>query len=116
MRKRIVIPVVGLLLLMGCVAEPEKPVDLIGKSEMVDVLIQVHLLEAKINKVPKRQGDSAHFLYNHYQNLLFEEMNIDSASYRSSMNYYLEYPEELTSIYQAVVDSLALRAKNRNID
>lgn len=116
MKKRIVVPLLCMTLLMGCVKEPEKPLDLIEKSEMVDLLIQVHLLEAKINKVPKRGGDSTQFLYNHYQNLLFEDIGIDSVQYRNSMTYYLENPKELTIIYQAVVDSLALRAKNRNID
>lgn len=116
MKKRFIITMVCLALLMGCVGEPEKPVDLIEKPEMVELLIQVHLLEAKVNKVPKRTGDSTQFLFNHYQNLLFEDMNIDSVSYRSSMTYYLDNPKELISIYEAVVDSLALRAKNRNID
>ncbi len=102
--------------LVGCVGEPEKPADLIEKSEMVDLLIQIHLLEAKINKVPKRAGDSVQFLYQHYQDLLFEDLNIDSARYHHSMSFYLDNPKELTFIYQAVVDSLALRAKNRNID
>ena len=101
---------------MGCVGEPEKPADLIEKPEMVDILIRIHLLEAKVNKVPKRAGDSAQFLFDHYQRLLFEEMKVDSTSYRSSMSYYLENPKELSSVYQAVVDSLALRAKNKNID
>lgn len=116
MRKRFVIPMLSLVLLLGCVGEPEKPDDLIEKQEMVDLLIQVHLLEAKINKVPKRAGDSSQLVFDHYQALLFEDLGIDSARYRSSMTYYLDNPKELTSVYQAVVDSLALRAKNRNID
>ena len=116
MKKSLVLTTWSLLLLVGCVGEPEKPLGLIEKPEMVDLLIQVHLLEGKINKVPKRAGDSAQFVFNRYQNFLLEDMNIDSARYAVSMNYYLENPKELTSIYQAVVDSLALRAKNRNID
>ncbi len=116
MKKRFVIPMLSLVLVMGCVGEPEKPVGLIEKPEMVDLLIQVHLLEAKINKVPKRAGDSAQFLFNHYQTFLLEDMGIDSVRYHNSMTYYLENPVELTAVYQAVVDSLALRAKNKNID
>lgn len=116
MRKSIVITLACLAGLMGCVGEPEKPENLIEKPEMIDVLIQVHLLEAKINKVPKRKGDSAQYVYDHFQNMLFEDMNIDSARYHRSMAFYMDNPRELTSIYQAVVDSLALRAKNRNID
>lgn len=116
MNIRVIIPMLSLVLLMGCVGEPEKPENLIEKPEMVDLLIQVHLLEAKINKVPKRPGDSTQLLFDHYQMLLFEDLGVDSARYRSSMTYYLDNPGEFTSIYQAVVDSLALRAKNKNID
>jgi len=116
MRKRITILVLGLILLVACVPAPERPVDLIEQPKMIDVLIQVHLLEAKINKAPKRAGDSVQFLFDHYQELLFEDQGIDSARYRNSMAYYLENPKELTLIYQAVVDSLALRAKNKNVD
>lgn len=107
---------IGGFILSGCVQDPEPPEDLIPKREMVELLIQIHLLEAKMNKVPKRPKDSTQLVFDHYQAMIFEDFGIDSARYRRSMSFYLEYPKEFTSVYQAVVDSLALRAKNKNID
>lgn len=108
--------IMGGLVLSGCVPEPTPPEDLIPQQEMVDLLIQIHLLEAKINKVPKRAKDSTQLVFDHYQEMIFEDFGVDSTRYRNSMAFYMAYPDELTSIYQAVVDSLALRAKNKNID
>ena len=114
--KRWVGLVIGTLLWVGCVPEPEQPIDLIPRAQMVDMLIQIHLLEAKMNKVPKRTDDSVKYVFEHYQKFIFEDFDVDSAQYRRSITYYMDNPGEFIPVYQAVVDSLALRAKNKNFD
>ncbi len=102
-------------LLVACVSEEEPPENLLPREDIVDVLIQVHLLEAKVDNFLSRK-DSSQALYDHYEAILFERMQIDKAQYDATMQYYLNRPGDLNSIYETVVDSLSLRAKNRNID
>ena len=97
--------------LTGCVSPPEPPENLLTKPEMVAALIEIHILESKVNK--RTLGhDSIQAVYDHYEWMLFEDLDIDSAAYNASLKYYLENPTELSDIYEAVVDSLQVRSKN----
>ena len=99
------------ILLTACVSPPDPPENLLSKPEMVAALIEIHVLEAKVNK--RTLGhDSIQAVYDHYEWMLFEDLDIDSAAYNASLKYYLENPTELSDIYEAVVDSLQVRSKN----
>lgn len=103
-----------LLFLVSCVKD-EKPEDLMSKEDMVEALIHVHLLEAKVNKLTSRR-DSIQFIYDHYESILFDKHEIEKEKYDRTMAYYIENPDQLLEIYETVVDSISLRQKNQNIN
>ncbi len=72
-------------------------------------MMEVHLLEAKINNVPVDPFDSAQAVYEHYERMLFEDLGITTDQYERSFNYYVDHPNEFEKIYAAVVDSLMAR-------
>lgn len=74
-------------------------------------MIEIHLLEAKINKVPIKPIDSTQAVYDHYEKLLFEDLEITQDQYERSFNYYVDNPNEFEKIYNAVVDSLMEQEK-----
>lgn len=76
-------------------------------------MMEIHLLEAKINQVPIDPPDSVRAVYNHYENLLFEDFGITKEQYEISFNYYVDNPTEFEEIYQVVVDSLMQQEKLR---
>ena len=76
---------------------------------MVQVLMEVHILEAKMDNVPVEPYDSTQAVYEHFEKLLFQEQGITQEQYERSFNYYIDHPNDLEKIYNAVVDSLMVR-------
>ncbi|WP_436517207.1 DUF4296 domain-containing protein [Ekhidna sp. To15] len=100
----------ALVIVCSCSGSNE-PDDLIGREQMVKVMTEVHLLEAKINKVPVAPVDSTQAVYDHYEKLLFKDLGITQDQYERSFNYYVDNPNEFEKIYSAVVDSLMEKEK-----
>lgn len=78
---------------------------------MVKVLMEVHLLEARIDQIPVVPNDSTQAVYEHYERLMFDSLGISQEQYEASFNYYLNNPKEFEKIYSAVVDSLLQKEK-----
>lgn len=78
---------------------------------MIKVLMEIHLLEARIDEVSIVPKDSVQLVYEHYENLLFDSLDISQEQYEISFNYYLSNPKEFEKIYSAVVDSLLQKEK-----
>ncbi len=85
------------------------PEDLIGEEQMVKVMTEIHILEAKMSKIIVEPIDSTQAVYNHYEKMLFEELGITQEQYERSFNYYVDNPGEFEKIYNAVVDTLMQR-------
>lgn len=100
----------ALVIVCAC-SDPEAPEDLIGQDLMVKVMIEVHLLEARINKVPIDPVDSTQAVYEHFEKQLFDDLGISQDQYERSFNYYVDHPNEFEKIYNAVVDTLMEREK-----
>lgn len=101
---------------MGCTkGETEIPPDVLSRDEMVTVLIDVHLLEAKVNKLYLNPDSSAQ-VYNHYQKLLFEDLGITAEEYNRSLAFYIDELGEMRNIYNRVTDSLLARQKSQEIN
>ncbi len=100
----------ALVILISC-GTSEEPEDLLDQKQMAKVLTEVHLLEAKLAEIPIKPIDSIQVVYEHFEKLLFDSLNITKEQYESSFNYYLENPKEFEKIYGTVVDSLLQKEK-----
>ena len=85
----------------------------IPKEKMVNILIEIHLLEEKINQLnyPK---DSSKYIYELFEEEIFKKYDISDEEYRSSYSYYFFDPKQLDEIYQSVIDSLNLHNQSLN--
>jgi hypothetical protein len=98
--------IILLAVLFGdCSGKQDIPEGLLNKQEMTHVMIQIHLLEAKIGRLGLRT-DSAKVVYKHFESELFRELKMDTSYFNKSFSYYSKKPEIFTKIYNAVVDSL----------
>jgi hypothetical protein len=88
----------------------EPPEGLIDKATMIGILQDVYQVEAKVAalNVPY---DSSQRVFNLVEADLLKRHGVNDSLYRISMAYYFENPEELTYIYEAVVDSLSLQER-----
>lgn len=105
-----------LLIFVNCSKKEQKlPPNVLTHQEMVRVLIDVHILEAKIKKLylPK---DSSQKVYDHYEGMLFDELGITPEQYNESTEYYVDHLDLMKGVYDEVVDSLLARQKTNNIN
>lgn len=100
-----------LVIVSACSPKMDVPEDLIPEDQMVSILVEVHLLEAKIKKLDIRPRDSAKLVYDHYEKLIFADFNIDQDQYERSFNHYVDNTTQFKKIYDTVVDTLMQREK-----
>ncbi|MFT7029335.1 MAG: hypothetical protein ACI83W_001100 [Marinoscillum sp.] len=108
------------LLLLAAVfsCTPKKkpvPADVLSHDDMVRLLIDVHILEAKVKKLYVN-ADSSSKLYHHYEKMLFSELGIKKETYENSLAFYIDEIDAYRDIYDEVVDSLLARQKAKDIN
>lgn len=103
MRYRIKFYIILIVVLVGgCAREEVVPLPL-PKDKLVDVLIDVHLAEAMLDKLPSLDQDTVGKVY--YQ-MIFREHEINRADFDESMNILREDPERLNLLYEEILDTL----------
>ncbi len=80
----------------GCGSDRSKPV---ADSTMIDVLIEMHVLNARIH-VTDRPMEGA-------RDSIFHRYGIDSSAFVRAMDYYARHPDQYAEVYGRVVDELA---------
>ncbi len=103
-----------LIIISACSTADNRPADLVPENKMALILTEIHILEAKIKQLGIQKNDSMQAVYDHYERLLFNDFGIDKSQYERSFNYYVNHPKEFNTVYETVVDTLALRQKLQN--
>ncbi len=89
-------------------SEKKLPEGVLDKDKMTEVLMEIHILEAKIQKL-YLPLDSGMVVFKHYETKLLEDLGISQETYDQSLIYYVDHSEELGTIYDQIVDSLMLK-------
>ncbi|MEP1181857.1 DUF4296 domain-containing protein [Ekhidna sp.] len=97
-----------LVIVCACTSS-DIPEDLINQEKMVEIMVEIHLLEAKINNILIDPHDSIQAVYEHYEKLLFQDLSITQDQYERSFNHYVNNSSDFEKIYNTVVDSLMAR-------
>jgi hypothetical protein len=98
-----------LLLLASCQSSPKTPPGILDQDSMINILIDIHVAEAKANSAGLRSPDSVQVYYKFLEKDVFSKHSTDSTRYYNSYRYYMENIKQMDQIYAAVVDSLSLR-------
>ncbi len=112
--KRLVSACLLLLVIGGC-EENSKPKDLLSESEMVNVLIDIHLTEGIASALPITY-DSSQALYTLLEKDVFVQHQVKDSVFTQSLRYYLQDPAIMDRIYARVVDSLVVRESSGGIE
>jgi hypothetical protein len=102
-----------LLGLLGSCAIPEEvkpPAQLLPKEKMVSLLVQLHILEARV-EASRLSPDSARALFQAQKKDLLWKNDVSEADsiLQRSYRYYAVNNKDMDEIYKAVIDSLELR-------
>ena len=99
------------LLLLGSCQQTEEltpPQPLMSRPQLVSVLADLHLLEARV-EAARLSPDSARALYLQQQKSLLWRREVSDSLFHQSYRYYAAHGKDLDEIYTAVLDTLALR-------
>jgi Domain of unknown function (DUF4296) len=97
-------------------AEDKAPADLLTPTQMVPLLIDIHLAESKTNMLRLSSSDSSLAAYRFLERGIFKKYKIDTARYRRSFQYYAAHPKDFQKIYEEVETQLKAREKSGKID
>ena len=90
----------------GCKDAPDRPPNgVLGKSEFVDILTEIQLLEAGAKKRLRREDDEQAIYRGQYL-AIFEAHHIDETQFKESYTWWFEHPELLTGVYDQVIEQL----------
>jgi len=89
-------------------SDEKLPEGVLDKDKMTEVLMEIHILEAKIQKL-YLPLDSGMVLFKHYETKLLEDLGVSQETYDKSLVYYIDHSEEMGEIYNQIVDSLLLK-------
>ena len=101
----IVFPVL-LIIALGCAGLREKEV--LSEDQMVELLRDFYLQEARY-KEARLTEDSAILVFTRLRGGYAASKGYSDSAIDRSMNYYLDHPEVLNTLYDRVIDSLVLQ-------
>lgn len=84
-------------------AAPDK---LIPKEQMIGMMMEVQILEAKVIESSKTDRYKAVTIFNNAQRKLFAKYELDSAQYYESEQYYMQDVKLYHEMISAVADSI----------
>lgn len=103
------------VLCSGCANEEKAPKNTLSPDQMVVILTDIHLAEARVNKLQLRSLDSSLMIFNQLKSEIWKKYKVDTLAYRESYSYYMTHPQQMTRIYEKVNKKIELREKNNNI-
>lgn len=106
MRRVLIIVLLVITVLSACKNKEDVPEDILDKSLLKKVLIDVHLADASFFTVDPRNTDSSFTPENVYYSI-FKNHQITRKQFEESVKYYSRQPEVLAGIYEDVIHELS---------
>jgi len=96
-----------IVFLLGCADQkpPPPPENALPERKFMEVMVDLHLVEAAINQKFVKLNDSTQASYKYYKHL-FDKHEISRTDFDSTFNYYMRHPQLMNDIYTQVHDSL----------
>ena len=111
MRWRIILLTIGFT---ACGSD-EKPENLLDQDRMVNIMTDIHLIEAEINNLHLQHQDSSVFMYQKLKVRMLKKYNTDTATFRSNFKYYVMNPDKMKPIYSEVKKKLEDIKKKKTV-
>ena len=91
--------------LNSCAEEKKKPAGILPEETLIPILVDVHILEAQLEKKVMPIDSLAVLIKSNY-NHLFERHQISEDQFMKTFNYYESHPDEMDVLYQEVINEL----------
>ena len=100
---------IGLAAITACVEDKQMiPEGVLGKEKMHEVLIDVHLLEAKVEKLKKPEDSILVYAKEEYEKLYYLH-HITEQQFQRSFQFYQDNPNLMNEMYQQMIEEMTQR-------
>jgi Domain of unknown function (DUF4296) len=97
-----------MLMFLSCSKKERVPEGILTENQMVTVLAELYIIEQKISTLGVKR-DSLTQIFGAMKGRAFEKTGIAESVFNASLNYYVDHPQSLETIYTVLIDSLNLR-------
>lgn len=102
-----------LVCFLSCARKEVIPIPL-SEEQLVDIMIDIHLVESMIERLPVLDRDTVGGVY---YRMIFRDHNVTKEEFDESISVLREDPERLDVIYVEVMEKLnVLEAKERGVE
>lgn len=100
--------ILGCVICVACGNGDNKPDNILSREQMVGLMIDMQIAQTRVADL--RVGkDSAQKVYDQYHEYLLSAHVVEDTTFYESLRYYLNRPQDLNFIHEAVLDTLNLR-------
>ncbi|WP_225986825.1 DUF4296 domain-containing protein [Rufibacter sp. LB8] len=94
--------------MLSCGETLEKPQDMLPEDTMTNILLDIHLTEARIGRTILHQ-DTAKATFRFASKDILKKHGVSDSAFRHSYDFYLKHPAEMDKLYERIIDSLSLQ-------
>lgn len=87
--------------------------DLLPESKMVEVLLDIHIAEAKVSEM-KLNKDTAFAIYQELENEIWKKHQLDKAKFVKTKTFYINNLDLYENLYKKIIDSLGVMESYQN--
>jgi len=91
-------------LVWGCNSRPKEK---LSKDEMAAIIVDLKLLESKVDNFLLRSSDSSKIAFRYLQHQVFKKHKTDSTTYFENYDYYLSHKKQMLEILENASETLA---------
>ena len=97
------------VLLLGACSVPDKEKENpLARKKMVEILVEMHMIEARADRLMVVRDSLLPEMKIAYDDVL-KTKNVSETDYKKTLDYYLQNPLKMDTMYQEVVDELSRR-------
>ena len=95
-----------MIFIAACISKPTPPSGSVDEEKMANILAEIHLAEAKVNRMNLQNYDSSTVAYKELERRILKKYNVDSSTYRKTYDFYAANPALMLSAYEKTLKVL----------
>lgn len=82
---------------------------------MASILTDIHIAESRVSRLQLKSSDSSLMVFNKLKEEIWKKHKVDTMIYRSSYDYYMMHPKQMSQIYEEVNKKIDKQEISKNI-
>ncbi len=107
--------IIGLITLAGCSSDEKPPESGLSPEKMASILTDIHIAESRVSRLQLKSSDSSLMVFNKLKEEIWKKHKVDTMIYRSSYDYYMMHPKQMSQIYEEVNKKIDKQEISKNI-